>query len=375
MSRSMAVRVLAPTAIVLAASVLPAGSVGAVAPSDVVTRVAGTGAQTMSGDGGLAVNANVNLPRDTAMGPDGSIYIADTYNQRIRRIDAATGIITTVAGTGGTSYNGDNRLATTATLKWPHDVTIGDDGTVYIADSAHHRVRKIDPATGIITTIIGTGKVGIGADNVQGTASQLKNPKSVALFGGSLYIADLTNRVRRLNLTTGIITTVAGTGAAGYSGNGGPATSARLNSPQRLAIDSVGNIYIADSGNNVVRRVDAQTGIITTVAGTGTGGSTGDGGPGTSARLNKPRGVALDGDTTLYIADSGANRIRKLDLTTGIITTVAGSTRGFSGDGGAASSARFYNPRGLTVDSQGRLIIADTFNSVVRVITPAAPPN
>lgn len=350
---------------------LTAGAAGAVESPDTISRVTGTGAQTFSGDGGPATAATVNLPRDTAVGPDGAIYIADTYNQRIRRIDPVTGIITTVAGTGGTAYNGDNRPATEAALKWPHDVTVGDDGTVYVADSAHHRVRRIDPVTGTITTILGTGGAGIGADGVLGTKSALKNPKSVALYGGAVYVADLSNRVRRLDLTTGIVTTVAGTGVAGYSGNGGLATSARLDSPQRIAIDSVGTIYIADAGNDSVRRVDGTTGVITTVAGQGVAGYSGDGGLGTSARLRTPRGVALDGDGTLYIADSGNHRIRKLDLTTGVITLLAGGSRGFSGDGGPASAARFYNPRGLTVDPQGRLIIADTFNSVVRVITPS----
>ena len=240
------------TAAVLVLSVVPAVTADAVEPTDVITRLAGTGQATMSGDGGLATTAGLNLPRDTAMGPDGSIYVADTYNQRIRRIDPATGVVTTVAGTGGTTFNGDNRLATQATLKWPHDVAVGDDGAVYIADSNHHRVRRIDPSTGIITTILGTGVAGIGADGVAGTRSQVKNPKSVALFGGALYVADLSNRVRRLDLTTGIVTTVAGTGAAGYAGDGGPALAAQLSSPQRLAIDSVGNIDIADAGNNAV---------------------------------------------------------------------------------------------------------------------------
>jgi sugar lactone lactonase YvrE len=371
--RSRVPRWLGSVATVLVVALAPSVPANAVEPTDVITRLAGNGQQTMSGDGGPAVTAALNLPRDTATGPDGSIYVADTYNQRIRRIDAVTGVITTVAGTGGTAYNGDDQLAVRATLKWPHDVTVADDGTVYVADSSHHRVRRIDPVTGMITTILGTGVAGVGADGVLGTSSQLKNPKSVALFGRALYVADLSNRVRRLDLTTGIVTTVAGTGTAGYAGDGGPALSARLNAPQRLAIDSVGNIYIADSDNNAVRRVAASSGIITTVAGTGTGGFRGDGGPGTSALLRKPRGVALDGDRVLYIADSGNHRIRRLDLATGTIRTIAGSTRGSGGDGGPASAAHFDNPRGLTVDSAGRLIIADTFNSVIRVITPTAP--
>lgn len=369
--RSRTPRLLVSLAALLVVALVPSVAANAVEPTDVISRLAGTGSATMSGDGGPALAAALNLPRDTAIGPDGSVYVADTYNQRIRRIDPVTGVITTVAGTGGASFNGDNQLAVRATLKWPHDVTVGDDGTVFIADSNHHRVRRIDPATGIITTVLGTGVAGSGADGILGTRSQAKNPKSVALFGGNLYVADLSDRVRRVDLTTGIVTTVAGTGTTGYSGDGGPALAAQLNSPQRLAIDSVGNIYIADAGNNVVRRVDASSGIITTVAGTGVGGFRGDGGPATSAQLRKPRGVALDGDGILYVADSGNHRIRSVDLVTGTIRTIAGSTLGFSGDGGPASAAHFNNPRGLTVDANGRLIIADTFNSVIRVITPA----
>jgi sugar lactone lactonase YvrE len=369
--RSLTPRRLVCLATLLVVGLAPAVAANAVGPTDVISRLAGTGTAAMSGDGGPALSAALNLPRDTAIGPDGSIYVADTYNQRIRRIDAVTRVITTVAGTGGSSFNGDNQLATRATLKWPHDVTVAADGTVFIADSNHHRVRRIDPATGIITTVLGTGVAGIGVDGVPGTTSQAKNPKSVALFGGNLYVADLSDRVRRVDLTTGIVTTVAGTGTTGYSGDGGPAVAAQLNAPQRLAIDSVGNIYIADAGNNAVRRVDASSGIITTVAGTGVAGFRGDGGPATSAQLRKPRGIALDGDGLLYVADSGNHRIRSVDLVTGTIRTIAGSTLGFSGDGGPASAAHFNNPRGLTVDAAGRLIIADTFNSVIRVITPA----
>ena len=365
--------VLVAVALALTTSALTTPQAGAVAPADTITRVAGTGTPAMSGDGGPALSATLNEPRDTAIGPDGSIYLTDTFNNRIRRIDEVTGIITTVAGTGSDVYNGDNIPATQASLKWPHDVTVADDGTLYIADSDHHRVRRVDADTGIITTVLGTGRSGTSGDNGLGTKALLKKPKSVALYGGGLYVADLSNRVRRLDLATGIVTTVAGNGAAGYSGDGGPATLARLNTPQRIAIDSTGSIYIADTGNNRIRRVDGTTGIITTVAGTGVAGFSGDNGQGKAARLKAPRGVTLEGDGTLYIADSGNNRIRKLDLASGVITTIAGSAKGFSGDGGPASAARFTNPRGLTVDAAGRLIVCDTLNSVIRVITPAAP--
>lgn len=341
-------------------------------PEDVISRLAGTGARTFSGDGGAALDAGINLPRDTAIGPDGSLYVADTYNHRIRRIDPG-GQITTIAGNGSTSYNGDGIPAVQASLYWPHDVTVDDDGTVYIADSAHHRVRSIDPQTGFISTVFGTGASGKTGDGGLGTQARLKNPKSVALFDGGLYVSDLSHRVRRLDLDTGLVVTVAGTGTAGYSGDGGSAVAAQLNGPQRIALDSAGNLFIADARNNAVRRVDGEAGVITTIAGTGVAGYSGDGGPGTAARLQRPRGVAWDGGSTIYIADSNNHRIRALDLETGIIITLAGSSAGYGGDGGPAADARLRNPRGLTVDAEGRLIIADTFNSRIRVIAPAVP--
>ena len=297
--------------------------------------------------------------------------MADTYNNRIRRI-SPDGTITTVAGNGSSTYNGDNMPATSASLSWPHDVTVGSNGVVYVADSAHHRIRKITP-DGVISTVVGTGLAGSNGENGAATSARIRNPKSVALYGGALYFSSLEQKVRRVDLTTGNITTVAGTGVIGYSGDGGPAKQATLHAPQRLAIDSVGNIYVADSGNNAIRRIDATSGVITTVAGTGTAGSTGDGGPATSARLYHPRGLALEGDRTLYIADSDIHRVRLLDLTTGVIYHLAGTTKGFSGDGGPAGRAQLRQPRGLTTLPGGGLLVADTFNNRLRQIQPSVP--
>jgi trimeric autotransporter adhesin len=335
-----------------------------------ISTVAGS-TPGFAGDGGPAVRARLNQPRDTAVTADGTIYVADTFNNRIRKI-APNGTITTIAGRGSSTYNGDHIAATSASLYWPHDVTARNNGVVYIADSAHHRIRKVN-SQGVITTIAGTGAPGSTGDGGAATSARIRNPKSVALYGGGLFFSSLENKVRRVDLASGIITTVAGTGVAGYSGDHGPATRATLHSPQRLAIDSIGNIYVADSNNNAVRRIRARTGVITTVAGNGRPGSTGDGGPGTRARLDHPRGLAIEGDSMLYIADSNSHRVRRLNLTTRTIRGLAGTTKGFSGDRGPAGRAQLFQPRGLTLMPGGGLLIADAFNNRLRLIRPGTP--
>jgi sugar lactone lactonase YvrE len=355
------------TSIALAVTSSVAGA--AVTSSSIVATVAGTGAAGFSGDRGAASSARLNQPRDTAIGPDGSVYVADTLNHRIRKI-SPSGVITTVAGDGTTAFDGDNQAATKASLYWPHDVFVDATGLIYIADSNHHRIRRVD-LNGKIATVAGTGSVGSSGDGGPAVKARLKNPKSVVVHGSSLYVAALDNKVRRIDLSTGVITTIAGTGTAGYAGDGGPAGAARLNAPQRLQVDSRGNVYVADSGNNAVRRIDAATGVISTVAGTGVQGYNGTTGAATTIQLNQPRGIALEGDGVLYVADTGNHRVRKVVLATGALTTVAGSTRGYAGDGGPAGAARFNNPRGLTVAPDGGLLVADTFNSRLRRISPA----
>lgn len=368
---SRAGRQIVIVTVALALAVALSGGVAAswavVSGASTISTLAGTGQAGFTGDGGPARTARLNQPRDSAIGPDGSIFVADTFNNRIRRI-LPNGTITTIAGNGSATYNGDGIQATSASLSWPHDVTVDSTGVVYIADSDHWRIRRVG-LDGVITTIAGTGVGGSNGDGGQATNARIAKPKTVALYGGGLYTAGPDNKVRRIDLTTGIITTVAGTGAAGYSGDGGPARSARLNGPQRVELDSQGNLYIADTLNNVVRRVDVATGLIRTIAGVGgVTGSTGDGGPATSARLNNPRGLTLEGDRIVYIADSGNHRVRAVDLTTGIITRVAGASAGYAGDGGAATAARLRQPRGLTVTPQGDLLVAETGNSVLRRI-------
>ena len=342
----------------------------AVTPESTIGTLAGNGQARYAGDGGPAAQASLNQPRgQLAVGSDGSIFVADTFNNRIRRI-APDGTVTTVAGTGVAGSAGDGGPATGAQLRWPHDVDVDAEGNVWIADAANHRIRRITP-DGVIRTVVGTGVGGFNGDGLAGTATRVFRPKAVVVTATSLWFSDGdNNRVRVLDLARGVVRTVAGTGVKGYSGDGGRATAARISAPRAIAVDALGNLYIADSQNNRVRRVGTD-GIIRTVAGTGVAGFRGDGGAATRALLNQPRGLTLADDATLYVADSDNSRVRRVDLRTGIISTVVGNgLRRFAGDGGAAVRASLYNPRGVTVDLQGRLLIADTLNNRIRVVGP-----
>jgi myo-inositol-hexaphosphate 3-phosphohydrolase/streptogramin lyase len=337
----------------------------------IISTVVGTGGVSgFSGDGGPATSARLRAPRVVEADANGNLYITDTENHRVRKVDS-TGKITTIAGTGTAGYSGDNGPATSAMLDNPHGVAVDAAGNVYIADSPNQRIRKVSPTTGIITTVAGTGSSGYNGDNIAATTARLNYPKGVEIGpDGALYIGDANNhRIRRVDLSTGIITTVAGTGSAGSTGDGGPATSARLNTPRNVAFGPDGDLYIADDSNFKVRRVDSVTKTITTVAGTGSAGFSGDGGAATSARMNRVRDVAVDSAGNVYIADELNNRIRWVD-TSGIMRTFAGTGSGsFSGDGGPATSAGIRGPRGVAVDPQGRVLIGDTGNHAIRRVS------
>ena len=336
----------------------------------VITTVAGDGTWGFGGDGGPATGARLRILRGVAVDGAGNLYIADSSNNRIRKVDAA-GVISTVAGNGGEGYSGDGGPATAAQLNSPTGVAPDGSGNLYIADRDNHRIRKVD-AAGVITTVAGSGRFGgFGGDGGAATAAQLDDPRGVALDGaGNLYIADTDNhRIRKVD-AAGVITTVAGNGTSGRGGDGGAATAAQLNDPSGVALDGAGNLYIADTDNHRIRKVDAA-GVISTVVGTGRGGSSGDGGPATAARLNSPRGVALDGAGNLYIADIYNHRIRKVDAA-GVISTVAGDgTDGFGGDGGPATAAQLYWPAGVALDGAGNLFIADNWNHRIRKVDAA----
>ena len=349
-----------------------------------IETVAGGGSSLGDGDNVAAVAALLNDPTGVALDGAGNLYIADSENHRIRKVDAA-GVISTVAGDGTEGYNGDGGAATAAQLNYPVGVAVDGSGNLYIADLGNHRIRKVD-AAGVISTVAGAGSTGesgggFGGDGGPATAAQLRSPAGVALDGaGNLYIADaLNNRIRKVD-SAGTITTVAGAGTEGFGGDGGPATAAQLYRPAGVALDGAGNLYIADFGNNRIRKVDAA-GVISTVAGAGStgesgGGFGGDGGPAVAARLYLPRGVALDGAGNLYIADLLNHRIRKVDAA-GVISTVAGagstgeSGGGFGGDGGPAVAARLNFPVGVAVDGSGNLYIADTDNDRIRKVDAA----
>jgi sugar lactone lactonase YvrE len=335
---------------------------------------AGTGAVGYSGDGGPALEATLNDPRTVAVGPGGDVFVADTLNNVVRKVDTS-GIITTVAGTGTAGEAGDGGPATSARLKWPHSLAVDGHGNLYIADSPNHRIRRVD-ANGVITTVAGTGRGGYGGDGGPATEARLSDPKGIALDGqGRLYIADTGNsRVRRVD-ASGIISTVAGNGEVGGAGDGGSATAAQVSHPRSIAVDGSGVMFISEDAEGEVsriRRVDSS-GIITRYAGIGEAGYSGDGGRADEARLNRPRGIAADASGNLYIADSDNNRIRRVD-TAGVITTVAGSgDEGSDGDGGPATAARLAVPRGLAVAPWGDVFVADTFGSRIRRIAGLAP--
>jgi sugar lactone lactonase YvrE len=350
-------------------------------PYGIITTVAGNGATAYAGDGGAATNASLAGPSDIAFDAVGDLFISDTAHNRVRKVDT-NGIITTVAG-NGQGYPiliepvvdaGDGGPATNALVNSPVGLNLDALGNLYIADFYNFRIRRV-ATNGIITTFAGAGLGGAG-DGGPATNASLSLPTGVALDStGNLYIADRNHaRIRKVD-TNGIISTVAGNGAATYAGDGGPATNTSLCGPTGVAFDAFGNLYIADLGNNRIRKVDTN-GIISTVAGIGPGATSGsysgDGGAATNAGLYYPADVALDAIGNLYIADGGNNRVRRVDAN-GMITTVAGigpsGTDGrYSGDGAAATNASLFDPSGVALDAVGNLYIADTHNERIRKV-------
>jgi len=391
-----------------------------------INTVAGNGEAAHAGDGGPAVTASINEPKNIAVDRSGYLYIADSENHVIRRVDLKTGIIVTIAGrpsepaagecagvpddplpmdeddplggptqevtsrftqsrdvsgtvrfvtgthTGGKRFSGDGGPAVEALLNFPGAVAVDGRGHVYIADTMNHRIRKIDAESSIISTIAGTGQKRWSGDGGPATLAALNEPTALALAqNGHLYIADQSNhRVRRVDLDTGIITTVAGTGEAGYSGDGSPGHEAGLSGPSGLAVDVDGTLYIADTFNGRIRKVDVETGIMTTVAGDGNEYRYQGNPHEFSTSLSRPYGIALDADGHLLMTDSDSHLIRRWHRQKKIITRVAGTGHaGYGGDGGVSFEAGLNYPFGVAVDRHGNIYIADTFNHRIRVIT------
>ena len=373
------VKILAPFILIMAIHISYVGH------AQIINTIAGNGTYGYWGDGGIADSAELAYPNNVIGDKSGNIYISDGRNNRIRKINISTGIINTIAGNGITGFSGDGNLATSAELNGPSGIALDDSNNIYFADCLNQRIRKISATTGIISTIAGNGfdtiisgatYGGYSGDGGLAISAKLNRPQDVYVdHAGNVYIQDAFNwRIRKVNSSTGIITTIVGNGIEGYSGDEGLATSAEIMAGG-MAIDASLNIYIADQYNQRIRKVSAISGIITTIAGNGfgapsTGGFSGDGGPATSAELNTPLKVAVDTFGNIFFTDGFSTRIREVSGSNNIIRTIAGTgTFGYSGDGGAATLAELNSVGGISCDMAGNVYVADVINNRIREIT------
>ncbi len=343
--------------LVRALAALALSSLVAAVGAQNISTVAGTGVPGFVGDGAAATSANLLGSNGLAIDRFGNLFIADSLNHRVRKV-GLDGVISTVAGIGSAGFSGDGAAANKAALNYPAMIAFTASGELLITDYGNHRVRRVS-VDGVISSIAGNGSEGFSGDGAAATAASLNNPIGVvAAPDGSIYIGDAQNhRVRRVS-ATGIISTVAGTGAAGFSGDGANALSAQLNYPGALALDALGNVFVADYANHRVRKIAAD-GTITTVAGTGTAGFSGDAATATLAQLSGPFALAIGTNGSLLIADQINNRVRRVSAD-GKISTVAGGGGSLaSGDGGLATAAVIVSPSGVASDSAGQVWVSD----------------
>ena len=341
-----------------------------VSPSNIITAFAGNQTAGYTGDGGQATSAEINNPFGVAFDASGNMYIADAGNNVIRKVTPG-GVISTFAGTGTLGYTGDGGPATSAHLNDPVGIALNDAGDLFFADKGNNVIREVN-TSGVISTVVGNGTAGYTGDGGQATAAELDEPQGVLCNpGGVLIFADTDNSVIREVTPSGVISTIVGDGTSGYTGDGGQATAAELNHPIDVAYDTTGDLFLSDTNNNVIRKV-TPAGIITTIAGNGTSGYTGDGGPATSAEFYLPEAIAFDASGNLFIADYENSVIREVTPAGVISTAVGDGSFGYSGNGGPAGGAALFAALGVTFNSSGQLFIADTLNSQIRQVTPTS---
>ncbi|MFO0893009.1 MAG: hypothetical protein U0790_28220 [Isosphaeraceae bacterium] len=339
-------------------------------PKETIETIAGTGQQGFAGDGGPASRAKLDQPFDVAFDAKGDAYFSDTFNHRIRKIDHETGKISTVAGSGGPGFTGDGGLAIEARMNEPYGVVVDRQGNLYFADRLNRRVRRIDAASGTITTVAGTGEPTYSGDGGPADRAGLVEPNGVALDpqGKRLYIADVAgHRIRVVDLETGRIATFAGTGRGRHEGDGRSAAESSIWGARAVDVGPDGTVFILEREGNTLRAVDPRTGVIRTVAGTGKKGYGGDGGPPERATFNGPKELAIDGSGRAFIVDTENHAIRLIDFGARTIRTLAGDGQvGGVGDGGPANRARLDRPHGVAIGADGSAWIADTNNHRIR---------
>lgn len=342
---------------------------GAAAAPWTVATFAGTGVQGPGEDGAIAVATTIDNPFGVVRGPDGAIWFCQYTGQRISRI-TADGRIHHVAGNGRKGYTGDGGPALAASFNLPHEIRFDRAGNFYIADMQNHAIRRVDAKTQIITTLAGTGTVGYSGDGGPASQARLNQPHSIQ-FGtdGSLYICDVGNHaIRRVDLTTGVISTFAGTGKPGATPDGAPIAGTPLNGPRSLDVDAAGNLWLVTRAGNQVLKFDLRAGKIIHVAGTGGKGLTGDGGPAKLATFSGPKGIALAANGDAYLADTENHAVRMIEAATGTVRLVAGT--GVKGDGpdGDPLQCKLARPHGVFVDTDGAIFIGDSEAHRVRVM-------
>ena len=334
-----------------------------------LTTFAGTGAKGFSGDGGPAVAAQVNNPFGIARGPDGALYICDTDNQRVRKV-APDGAISTVAGNGMRGYAGDGGPAVNAALNEPYEVRFDKAGNVFFVERLSAVVRRVDAKTGVIGTVAGTGQPGFSGDGGPAVKAQLDEPHSIGFDpAGDLYICDIkNNRIRKVDMKTGTISTFAGTGEKKPTPDGAPLAGTPLNGPRALDFDRDGNLWLALREGNAVFKIDLAAGVLRHIAGTGKQGFTGNGGPAKIATLSGPKGLSVGPDGSVYLADTESHSIRVIDVKTGVLTLLAGTGARGDGPDGDPLKCQLARPHGVFVDRDGAVFIGDSEAHRVRVL-------